>query len=230
MTAGTNSRLRLGLLLPSCNTTMEPDFYRHLPAGITLHTARMYLEESTVAAEERMLDEFASPAARDVATAKPHAVVFGCTSGGALRGNAYDLKLCQDITRISGVPTVSVMASVREAIQRREAKRIAVITPYVEELNQCVQASIEAEGVEVLGVHGMGIVQAFRIAQVTPQEIVAFAQKKLKGVRADLLFASCTNWRGMEAIPLLRELFDIPVISSNQAALEAALRTLGATT
>ena len=45
-----------------------------------------------------MLDEFALPAARDLGTARPDVVVFGCTSAGALRGNDYDAQLCERIS------------------------------------------------------------------------------------------------------------------------------------
>ena len=34
---------RIGLLIPSFNTSVEPEFYRALPPAVTLHTARLYL-------------------------------------------------------------------------------------------------------------------------------------------------------------------------------------------
>jgi len=94
------TRPRVGLLVPSSNTVMEPDFWRALPPGATLHTGRMYLEETTPEAEGRMLDEHVLPAARDLATARPDLIVFGCTSAGALRGNQYDADLCRRISEI----------------------------------------------------------------------------------------------------------------------------------
>ena len=48
---------RVGLLIPSSNTMMEVDFTRDLPPGFALHTARMYMEDTTPAGENRMLDE-----------------------------------------------------------------------------------------------------------------------------------------------------------------------------
>ena len=113
---------RVGLMVPSSNTVMEVDFYRNLPESVTLHTSRMYLVPTTVEGEELMLDEYALPAARMVATAKPDLVVFGCTSAGALRGNAYDAGLCRRISEISGKPTVSVIESVRHELKATAAK------------------------------------------------------------------------------------------------------------
>ena len=71
---------RVGLMIPSSNTMMEVDFARDLPPGTALHTARMFMEDTTPAGENQMLDEFALPAARDLGTARPDVVVFGCTS------------------------------------------------------------------------------------------------------------------------------------------------------
>lgn len=34
-------RARISLTVPSSNTTCEPEFYRHVPPGVSLHTARM---------------------------------------------------------------------------------------------------------------------------------------------------------------------------------------------
>jgi maleate isomerase len=127
---------RVGLMIPSSNTMMEVDFTRDLPPGTALHTARMYMEDTTPAGENRMLDEFALPAARDLGTARPDVVVFGCTSAGALRGNDYDTKLCQRISELTGAPVVSTIGAVRTAIEASGAASIGVITPYIDELNE----------------------------------------------------------------------------------------------
>ena len=49
-------RLRVGLIVPSSNTTMEPEFYRICPEGVNIHTARVPLEEVTPNALVKMAD------------------------------------------------------------------------------------------------------------------------------------------------------------------------------
>ena len=56
---------RVGLIVPSSNSVIEVDFYRRLPADATLHTARMYLEETTPEGESAMLDEYLPTAIND---------------------------------------------------------------------------------------------------------------------------------------------------------------------
>jgi maleate isomerase len=222
--------LRVGLLIPSSNTMMEVDFVRDLPPGAALHTARMYMEDTTPAGENRMLDEFALPAARDLGTARPDVVVFGCTSAGALRGNDYDAELCQRISELTGAPVVSTIGAVRAAIETSGASNIGVITPYVDELNDKIKESIEADGIDVAGIAGLGITDNFQIAEVSFDEIVTFAVDALgplavEGV-IDLIFASCTNFGAMAAGPAITERLGVPVVTSNQAALAAAVARL----
>jgi maleate isomerase len=216
-------RPRIGLMIPSSNTMMEADFARELPAGWTLHTARMYLEDTTAAGEHRMLDEFTLPAARDLGTARPHVVVFGCTSAGALRGSDYDRQLCERISELTGAPTVSTIQAVRTAIERAAARRVGVVTPYVDELNDRIRASIEADGVEVVRIAGLGMTENYEIARVPADRITAFAVEMLGGLDLDLVFASCTNFGAMEAIPDLAARLGRPVVTSNQAVLAAAV-------
>jgi maleate isomerase len=217
------SPVRVGLLVPSSNIVMEVDFYRHLPENFTLHPARMYLEETTRSAEIKMIEEFAPGAAGLVKTVRPHFVVFGCTSAGSLGGPDYDKEVCSRISEITEVPTIGVFSAVREALLQLKARSVAVITPYVEDINASIQQGLEAEGFHVAAIHGMGITVNFELATPSPQEIVGFAADKLRGVEFDILFASCTDFRAMEAIPLLEKQFGVPVITSNRAALDAAI-------
>jgi len=213
---------RVGLLIPSSNTVMEVDFYRNLSHDTTLHTGRMYMVDTTVAGEERMLDEFTMPAAEAVGTALPHVTVFGCTSAGALRGKQYDAELCKRIGSVTNAIPVSVIASVNQALRDTRASRVAVITPYVDELNQRIKASVEAEGIEVTSMHGMGITKNFDIAQVTPDEIVDFVRQRIGArVNAEALFISCTNFNAMSALSALRMIYEVPMVTSNLAAIQA---------
>lgn len=220
-------RVRVGLMIPSSNTVMEVDLNRHLPASFTVHTARMFLEETTPEGEDVMLDEHALPAATDLGTAKPDLVVFGCTSAGALRGDEYDRELCRRIADVAGADAVSTIASVREAIGRSGARRVGVITPYVDSLNERIRASLEADGIAVEGIHGLGITENVAIADVEPARIVELARSSFETRSIDLLFASCTNFRAVDAIDGIAGAMGVPVVTSNQAVLDAVLRRYG---
>ncbi|MBV9195673.1 MAG: aspartate/glutamate racemase family protein [Solirubrobacterales bacterium] len=217
---------RVGLIVPSSNTVAEPDFYRRLDGDATVHTARMYLDEVTPEDEAVMLDEHLPVALRDLATTRPDVVVFACTSAGTLRGNAYEHELTAAIGERTQAPGISVAAAVRRAIAARGARRVRVLTPYVEALNDKICASLEQEGLEVCAIEGMGIRANTEIGAVEPGHIVDFACERLGGAGGELLFASCTNFRALEAREQIEHELEIPVVTSNQAALEAVLECL----
>src|SRR3982751_751191 len=121
---------RVGLVVPSSNTVMEVDLYRRLPPEVTLHTARMFMVETTPEGESAMLDDYLPGAVRDLASVNPDVVVFGCTSAGALRGNDYEAERIRSRGEQTGAEVVSVAAAVRAAIRRRGARRVGVVTPY----------------------------------------------------------------------------------------------------
>ena len=214
---------RLGLLVPSTNTVMEPDFYRRLPAGWSLHTARMLLDAVTPEAEARMLDEYALPAAHSLAGLRPDVVVFGCTSAGALRGNAFEAELVRRLSAQCGAPVVSVAQAVRQQMRELGARRWLVLTPYVDALNGPIRASLEADGLEVAALAGLGISDNTQIAAVPPEVILEGARVLVQKADADALFVSCTNFPAFDLWEALSQVSGLPVVTSNQAALQAAL-------
>ena len=108
-----------------------------------------------------------------------------------------------------------------------------MITPYVDELNEKIKASIEADGVEVVAIAGLGMTENFEIARVGGGDIVDFAARALGDLAASRL-----DRPGLRLVHELRrdgrEGRDrrpgcgLPVVTSNQAVLAAASARLGA--
>jgi maleate isomerase len=219
---------RVGLIVPSSNSVIEADFYRRLPADTTLHTARMYLVQTTPEGESAMLDDHLPVAINDLRTARPDVMVFGCTSAGALRGNDYEAELIKRIADETGAETFSVAAAVRRVIREAGGRRVGVITPYVDSLNEKIRQSLEDDGLEVAGIHGLGITENFAIAEVEPARIAEFASECFAGSDIDLLFASCTNFRAIDAREEIHAALGVPVVTSNHAALAVVLDQIGA--
>ncbi|MBI4492034.1 MAG: aspartate/glutamate racemase family protein [Chloroflexi bacterium] len=219
--------LRIGLIVPSSNTIVEADFARSLPPGVTFHTARMFLAETTAEAERRMVTEYVPRSVADLASLYPRVVVFACTSGGAVLGAEGEARLMDEIAEATRARAVSTNNAVGTCIARLNPRRVAVITPYIDDLNARIRQGLERHGLVVAHIAGLGITDNFALALVPPARIIAFAEEALAGVDFDLLFVSCTNFRGMEARPTLARRFGVPVVTSNQATIDAALEALG---
>ena len=219
----TSQRLtRIALLIPSSNTVMENDLHKGLPAHLySVHTDRMYLVQTTREAEIKMIEQHARPAARDLATVAPDLFVFGCTSAGSLFGLDYDSRLCHELGEIAGCPGQGVVSAASAALDRTGARSLAVITPYNNDLTQSVARALTESGRQVVAAHGMGITDNIALAEPDPEQIIAFASEHLENLDFDALFVSCTNFRAMEARDRLRAVFDVPVVTSNSAVIDA---------
>jgi maleate isomerase len=223
----TGDRWRLALLVPSSNTVMENDLHDRLDKQrFTVHTARMYLEETTATAERIMIEQAAPAAAELVATVRPDLLVFGCTSAGSLGGLPYDREVCERLGGLAGCPAIGVLSSVHEALERRGLRRIAVVTPYNAELTASVSDSLTAQGLEVVVSGGLGIEVNVELATPTPDAIADFVTDTMGSASVDGVFISCTNFRALEALPELTKKLQKPVITSNSAVLEAIERAL----
>ena len=84
--------LRVGLLVPSSNSVLEPALWRRLPRWAALHSARLFVTKSS-AAGLRGIHDAIPEAARLVATVRPHVIVVGCTSVSGLDDGALEQKL-----------------------------------------------------------------------------------------------------------------------------------------
>jgi len=217
--------LRIGLIVPSSNTVMEPDFHRQLGPVNIVSTARIFLEEVTREAEIRMLEEDLPRAVDQIRTTAPDIVVFGCTSAGALGTLAHDGRIGDSIAKGSGAKAVTVIQAVLTELRSIQPRKIAVFTPYVDDLTAGVARSLAEGGYPAIKATGMGIRANLDIGRVTPGEIVSFVENQINGITPDCVFLSCTNWRAIEAIWTLEAQLGVPVISSNQAAINMVQRS-----
>ncbi len=230
MTASEEAQFRVGLLVPSSNATMERDFHRNLPEEVHVATSRMFLDETTKQAEIRMLEESLPEANRMLKTVAPHFCVFGCTSGGALFGQSHDKKIQAQIEEETGAETATILSALAREFDDMNAKKLVVLTPYVDELNAPIRASLEEDGLEVLSIDGMGITDNIEIGNTRADKILKFADEKLSTQnlkKADCLFISCTNLPAVDALPEIQTRYPgLPVMTSNLAALMAVRRKL----
>jgi maleate isomerase len=216
-----SNHFRAGLIVPSSNTVMEPDFHRQLGGGCAISTSRVYLEQVTREAEQAMIDDDLPKALRLIKTTDPHVIVFGCTSAGSLGGLQSDAGIARRIEELTGVRALTVVGSVVAQLNAIRPRKVALFTPYQEELTRTVAECVVQAGYELGTVAGMGILSNREIGQVAPDEIVEFVASRMAGASVDCIFLSCTNWQAIDAIAAVKARFSLPVITSNQATIEA---------
>ncbi len=161
-------RVQIALIVPASNTVMEPDVHRTADPAWAVSTWRVFLESVTHDAEVRMLREELPSALSHIRTTQPDLVVFGCTSAGSLGGLAHDREIMERIARETRARVVTVVGAMIAQLQAVHANKVAVFTPYREELTQSVTQCVSEAGYEVVACQGMGIADNSAIGNVTP--------------------------------------------------------------
>jgi len=218
---------RVGLIVPSSNTVMEPDFTRALDGVASVHAARMHLGDPvTTDGERTMLEGHATPAARDLGTLEPDLVVFGCTSAGSLLGRAGDEELRGGLAAQTGSPVLGILDAIGNSLREVGAQRISVFTPYADELTAIVAGGLSEDGFDVAGADGLGLRDNVAVGRVEPAMIVRGARAAFVP-RSEAMAIACTNFRALEVREELERDLGVPVVTANSAALDAVRRTMG---
>ncbi len=210
----------MGVLVPSGNTTMEPELYRIAPRGVSLHFARLKLAADTREEIERMSDDLEEQAKR-LADGNVNVICFGCTGGSLFGGVGYDKKIIKRIEDVTGRTATTTSTAVIEALKRLNAKNLAVASPYPEWLNRRLRDFLEGQDFHVVTLKGLGLETGME--DVSPEEILRLA-KEVAIHEADAVFISCTDFRALEIVDRLEQDLGKPVVSSNQATLWMLLR------
>jgi maleate isomerase len=216
---------RIGLLVPSSNTTVEPEFYRALPRDVTLHTARLFLTRIAPESILKMVEDMETQA-RLLASADVDVIVLGATAPSFLKGIGYDRELIQKIEAATGRTATTTSTALVQAIRHIGARRVVLGSAYDEKVNAIAKSFLEASGVEVVDMKGLSLVDNLVVGRLGPDSAYELALN-VNSPDADAIVLSCTNWQTMDAIERIERETGKPVISTAQASIWAALRIIG---
>lgn len=217
--------VRLGLLALATDLTLEHDLAQLLPARVRLHVTRLaYANPTTPENLRAMAPGIAAAANLLVPGVDLAAIGFGCTSGAVMIGQAAVSAAIGSVR--PGVPVCTPAGAAVEGLRHLGLRRIALLTPYVDETTAPVAEFFTQAGLEVVQVVGLGMEDDRDIARLDPATIRA-AVRRADHPRAEAVFVSCTATPVLPLIAALEAELGKPVLSSNQALGWSMLRAAG---
>jgi maleate isomerase len=107
------------------------------------------------------------------------------------------------------------------------ARRIALLTPYVEEVNLMLRRFIEARDIDVPVMGSFNHENDNEVARISQDSIREAVRRLVAADRVDAVFVSCTSLRVASIAEELECEVGVPVTSSNHAMAWHCLRLAG---
>jgi maleate isomerase len=225
-------RKKFGVLIPSTNTSVQPEFDEMRPRGVTNHISRIVIPDDPCESDadfSRVMDLIAGAqmAAVDaVMTCRPDHMVLGISSETFWNGLDASRRMREEIASRSGLAVSMASEACVKALQLYKAKRIAILTPYWPIGDQRVRTFFSEAGFDIKRMKGLCCRSPMLIAHVQPDELRR-ATLELDGDDIDAIVQCGTNLAFARQAAGLEQELKKPVIAVNTAIYWHALRACG---
>ena len=225
-------RSKIGIVMPSTNTVVQPECDDLRLDGVTNHVARITVQERPLSSDEAFLEHVKSmsvgvaAAIDQVMTCQPDHVIMGVALEAFWGGVAKAEALRKGFEEQAGVDVTMGSDALCAALDIFGAKRIAVLTPHQPKGDQVVGDYLREAGYDVVRLKGLKCPSPRMIAQ-TPLADIRAAYRELDGDDVDALVQVGTNLAGMKVAAEAERWLGKPVLSMNALTYWRALRRLG---
>jgi len=222
---GRHPRGKIGFILLAMEQTVEDDVFTLTPEGVGIHFARIPMSNQVTTAQlAAMAPGITEVAARILPEADLDVLCYTCSSGVMVIGEQKVFAALQQADP-KAKPTTVMTGSVR-ALRALNAKKLVVMTPYLDEVNETVRRFLTERDFDILDLHGLNITDNSDVDRLEPGFIHEFA-RGLDRADADALFLCCGAMRSLDIVGALEQDLKKPVVVSNQAMMWDALRLCG---
>jgi len=236
MTDSLGHRAKFGVLAPSTNTSVQPEFDAMKPWGVTHHHSRLIIPDYKVTDDRSfmvMMDAIRAalfPALEAVLTCRPDYVVLGMSAETFWDGLAGSRALQRKLDRVAKQGVCMGSDACRAALRAYGSgiRRLGVITPYMPVGDRQVRRFFTECGFEVVNLLGLKCRSPVLIAHESKHTLRDAINRVNRG-KVDAIVQVGTNLAMAEVAAMAEFWLDKPVIAINTATYWYALRTNGIT-
>ncbi len=221
---------RLGMLTPSSNTVLEPLTAAMLAdvPDVSAHFARFRVVKISMEADA--LGQFTTAPMLDaadlLADAHVQSICWNGTSSGWL-GFDTDRALITEIETRTGISACSSVLAMNELFERLGARKLALVTPYLPEIQTRIIENYQRHGFDVVAERHLDDPGNYSFATYSEAQILDMCRAvAAEGPEAIAVF--CTNFRGAGVAEVIEAETGIPVLDSVSTALWKSMVVAGA--
>lgn len=214
---------RVGLIVPSSNTTMEteiPQLLGRCRVGqFTFHTSRARLHTVDVESLRRMVDD-GERCAGEVGDADVDVVAYACLVALMSRGTgahkSVEAKL-GDVIRANlakDVPIVSSAGALVRTMKELGLKKVALVAPYMPPLTRMVIDYIEADGFTVVDSVSLSVADNLKVGRLDPSRLPDHVRGLDLSGADGLILSACVQMPSLPVVQKVQDRIGLPVITA----------------
>jgi maleate isomerase len=225
-------RKRIGVVVPSTNTTVQPETERLLVPGVTCHTGRVTIKERPLDTEEafqehmQMMRDGIGTAIDQIMTAGLDHLIMGIALESFWGGVAAAAKLQAELAQRAGVGISMGSTAAVAALGKFDARKIAILTPHQPRGDEMVRAYFAEAGLDVVRLKGLKCATPRLIAQV-PLRDIRNSLRELDGDGVDALLVLGTALPAASVAAEAERWLGKPVLAVNVVSYWHAIRQCG---
>jgi len=226
MDGGFKGKPVIGLITLSTDCVTEHELRLMAPADkIVISATRIKTHNPlTVSILREHVGEIAKAARLFDPIGSAEVFAYACTSGSAV--NSLEA-LNQGVREAgSGAPITAPMPGALAAFAALKVSRIAMLTPYPDEVTLFMRDHLRKNGIEAESIGSFHFDIDYEMAGISPESILESAAS-LDCAGCEAIFLPCTGLRASSAIEPLEQRLGKPVVTAHQAMLWHALQLAG---
>ena len=222
-------RRKFGVLVPSTNTSVQPEFDAMRPPGVTNHISRIAIPNIALKSDDdfneliRLIQSAQMAAVDSIMSCEPDYLVLGISAETFWDGLAASRALKHQLEEHTGLQVSMGSDACTAALELFKVRRIGVVTPYQPVGDRNVIRFFEECGFEVRRIEGLKCQSPVHIAHVQEAEL-ASAIRKVDGNDVEAVVQVGTNLAMARLAGFAETWLGKPVIAINTAIYWHALR------
>lgn len=230
---------RIGLVVPSSNTTMEteiPEMLRRRrgrdQTPVTFHSSRARLHTVDAESLARMVAD-ADRCAGELGDAEIDVLAYACLVAVMAQGPGAHVEAERRLhsaiagTRSAGAPVISSAGALVRTLEQLKIRRVGLVAPYAPELTKLVVRYIEESGVEVTDSVSLSVTDNCAVGRLDPADLGEHVKRLDLGDADGVVLSACVQMPSLPAVQPVEDVLGLPVVTAATATTREILLSLG---
>ena len=218
-------RARIGLVIPTNNTVIEPEFGVMAPPGVSAHAARIMAGGMTPEGISRMVEN-SFRAVEELRAGDMNVIAYACLATSLVKGSEWTTGFERSVRDSTDRPATTAASATLAALHALKVSRVALATPYPDHFNARLAPLFSGAGIEIVSLRSVKVADSLEVCRLPPSTTYRLAREADVN-RAEAICVLATDIRSIDVLEALERDLGKPAISTNQALMWRSLALAG---